>query len=158
MMQMYVLLDNKYFCHSNTNCVCEREIYYHLVTLLSIMSENYSKTAGRLWMSYATESEQNKNLKMFASFLSMINAQLITLQRATTDVEKSKTLDKDLKELVSIESDFRTKISAQRDMTASNVRYAYTMAEIDRLMFNLMPICVYWELVEFPDGSRFGDY
>lgn len=109
-------------------------------------------------MSYATESEQNKNLKMFASFLSMINAQLITLQRATTDVEKSKTLDKDLKELVSIESDFRTKISAQRDMTASNVRYAYTMAEIDRLMFNLMPICVYWELVEFPDGSRFGDY
>ena len=138
--------------------MCEREIYYDLVTLLVIMSENYAKTAGRLWMSYATESEQNKNLKMFGSFLSMVNAQLITLQREEKDDERRATFEKDIKTVVTIESDFRTKISSKRDMTASNIRYAWTMAEIDRLMFDLMPICLYWELVEFPDGSRFGDY
>lgn len=140
------------------NCVMCREIYYEVVILLFIMSENYPKTAGALWMSFATETEQNKNLKMFGSFLSMIHAQLFFLERTIKDVEQSKTLQADIEEIKRIEADFRNNLSAKRDMTAANNRYAYTMAEIDRLMFALMPICMCWELVEFPDGTRFGDY
>ena len=122
------------------------------------MSENYSKTAGALWMSFATETEQNKNLKMFGSLLSLIHAQLFCLDRTMKDVERSTILKADIEEIKKIEGDFRNNLSSKRDMTAANVRYAYTMAEIDRLMFALMPICMCWELVEFPDGSRFGDY
>jgi hypothetical protein len=122
------------------------------------MSENYPKTAGALWMSFATETEQNKNLKMFGSLLSLIHAQLFCLDRTMKDVERSTILKADIEEIKKIEGDFRNNLSSKRDMTAANVRYAYTMAEIDRLMFALMPICMCWELVEFPDGSRFGDY
>jgi hypothetical protein len=122
------------------------------------MSENYPKTAGALWMSFATETEQNKNLKMFGSLLSLIHAQLFCLDRTMKDVERSTILKADIEEIKKIEGDFRKNLSSKRDMTAANVRYAYTMAEIDRLMFALMPICMCWELVEFPDGSRFGDY
>lgn len=119
------------------------------------MSLSMAKTAGSLFASLSGVTDENMKIELFGSFLSIVNGQIQVLAQKTGANDELKKDSETLKKVAEV--DFKD-ISSRRDNTVSPARYAVTMTRIQERIQIVIPICIRWNLIEFSDMTRFGDY